>query len=70
MSDRFVDGQGAQYSPSLVRIGAGVTNAKIQSIGLKEQVDAVIAQGADLGKLEHIIGEQQGHLCICLGDPT
>ena len=49
------NGQGAKYSPSIVRVGAGITNPKITSIGLKEQVDSIITQGSDVSKLENII---------------
>ena len=55
MKDRFVDGQGAQYSPSIVRVGAAVTNPKVRSIGLKEQVESIIAKGSEPAHLEDII---------------
>ncbi|KAL7551881.1 hypothetical protein ACHAWF_015092 [Thalassiosira exigua] len=47
--------QGTKYSPSIVRVGAGITNAKVKSIGLQQQVDSIIAQGSDVTKLESII---------------
>ncbi|KAL7529068.1 hypothetical protein ACHAXR_002781, partial [Thalassiosira sp. AJA248-18] len=55
MSDRFVDGQGAKYSPSIVRVGAGITSSKVKSVGLTQAVDSIIAHGADVSNLEQII---------------
>jgi len=55
MSDRFVDGNGAKYSPSIVRVGAGIVNPKVKGVGLKEMVDSIITLGSDVSKLEAII---------------
>ncbi|KAL9184986.1 hypothetical protein ACHAXT_002763 [Thalassiosira profunda] len=62
MRERFVDGQGTHYSPSLVRVGAGTTNAKAKSIGLKEIVDAIIAQGSDMTRLDQTIAAGRQNL--------
>ena len=55
MNDRFVDGNGAKYAPSIVRVGAGIVNSKVKPVGLKEMVDSIIAYGADVTTLESII---------------
>lgn len=55
MMDKFVDGQGGKYSPSIVRVGAGTTNPKVESVGLKRTVDAIIQQGSDVTKLDQTI---------------
>ncbi|KAL7464961.1 hypothetical protein ACHAXS_005292 [Conticribra weissflogii] len=55
MSDRFVDGNGAKYSPSIVRVGAGIVNPKVKSVGLKEMVDSITTFGSDVSKLDAII---------------
>ena len=59
MSDRFVDGNGLKYSPSIVRVGAGVVNSIVKCVGLKETVDSIIAQGADICQLESIIASER-----------
>lgn len=56
MSDRFVDGKGTKYSPSIVRVGAGSTNPKVSSVGLKDVVNRIIEEGSDVSKLEDIVG--------------
>ena len=58
MGDKFVDGQGTKYSPGIVRVGAGITNSKVKSIGVTQQVDTIISQGSDGANLETIV--QQG----------
>ena len=55
MSDKFVDGQGGKYSPNIIRVGAGITNPKCESVSLKRKVDALIEAGSDMTKLEQII---------------
>ena len=55
MSDKFVDGQGGKYSPNIIRVGAGTTNPKCESVSLKRKVDAIIEAGSDTTKLEQII---------------
>jgi senataxin len=55
MSEKFVDGQGGKYCPSIIRVGAGITNSKIEGITLKQSVDNIIAQGCDVAKLENTI---------------
>lgn len=55
MNDRFVDGKGSKYSPSIVRVGAGSTNPKVSSVGLKDVVNRIIEEGSDVNKLEEII---------------
>ena len=55
MSDKFVDGKGSKYSPSIVRVGAGSTNPKVSSVGLKDVVNRIIEEGSDVNKLEEII---------------
>lgn len=65
MTDKFVDGNGGKYCPSIVRVGAGITNPKIDSVGLKQAVDAIIMQGSDLTKLETYIATQRQNLKRC-----
>jgi senataxin len=55
MSDRFVDGSGAKYSPSIVRVGAGIVNDAAKKVSLQGAVDAVIEQGADSLKLDSLV---------------
>jgi len=55
MSDKFVDGQGGKYSPNIIRVGAGTTNPKCESVSLKRKVDAIIETGSNITKLEQII---------------
>jgi senataxin len=65
MAERFVDGNGGKYSPSIVRVGAGITNPKIESVALKQAVDSIIMQGSDLTKLENYIATQRQNLKRC-----
>jgi len=62
MSDRFVDGKGSKYSPSIVRVGAGSTNPKVSSVGLKDVVNRIIEEGSDVNKLEEIISNGRREL--------
>jgi len=62
MSTRFVDGRGTQYSPSIVRVGAGTTSSRVKSVSLKEMVDGMIKQGSDLSKLDSIISTGRKNL--------
>lgn len=62
MSEKFVDGQGGKYCPSITRVGAGITNPKIESVTLKQSVDNIIAQGCDLAKLENATVAQRQNL--------
>ena len=62
MSDRFVDGKGSTYSPSIVRVGAGSTNPKVSSVGLKDVVNRIIEEGSDVNKLEEIISNGRREL--------
>jgi senataxin len=65
MSDKFVDGQGGKYAPSIVRVGAGITHPKIESVGLKQAVDTIIMQSSDPTKLENYIATQRQNLKRC-----
>lgn len=62
MSTRFVDGRGTQYSPSIVRVGAGTTSSRVKSVSLKEMVDGMIKQGSDISKLDSIISTGRKNL--------
>ena len=62
MSDKFVDGQGGKYCPSITRVGAGITCPKIESVTLKQSVDNIIAQGCDVTRLENTIVAQRQNL--------
>ncbi len=62
MSDRFVDGKSSKYSPSIVRVGAGSTNPKVSSVGLKDVVNRIIEEGSDVSKLEEIISNGRKEL--------
>jgi hypothetical protein len=55
MCDRFVDGNGSKYSPSIVRVGAGIVSDTAKKVGLKELVNSIIQQGADTLNLETIV---------------
>jgi senataxin len=62
MSDKFVDGQGGNYAPSITRVGAGITSSKIESVTLKHSVDNIIAQGCDTINLENTIATLRNSL--------
>jgi len=62
MSDKFVDGQGGNYAPSITRVGAGITSSKIESVTLKQSVDNIIAQGCDTINLENTIANLRNSL--------
>jgi len=62
MNDRFVDGKGSKYSPSIVRVGAGSTNPQVSGVGLKDVVNRIIEEGSDVNKLEEIISNGRREL--------
>uniref|UniRef100_A0A7S4R0A1 WW domain-containing protein n=2 Tax=Ditylum brightwellii TaxID=49249 RepID=A0A7S4R0A1_9STRA len=51
MEDGFIDGNGCRYNPSMVRIGVGQSEA-VKDVNLGGRVDALLAEGKDIGKLD------------------
>lgn len=47
MSDKFVDGNGSKYSPSIVRVGAGIVSDVAKKVSLQVLVNSIIQQGAE-----------------------
>jgi senataxin len=62
MSDRFVDGNGSKYSPSIIRVGSGIVNDIAKKVSLQGNVNYIIQQGADLLNLESLIQETRKEL--------
>lgn len=61
MEDRFLDGNGSRYSPSIIRIGSGQSSA-VASVALNEKVNKIIAQGTNPAQLETAINETRKEL--------
>jgi senataxin len=61
VEDRFLDGNGSKYSPSIIRIGSG-QSAAVASVALDEKVNKIIAQGTNLSQLEIIIRDTRKEL--------
>ena len=55
INDRFVDGNGTKYNPSIVRVGAGIVSDVVKKISLQVAVNSCIEQGADPLRLESLI---------------
>ena len=54
MEDGFVDGSGNRYNPSSIRVGVG-QSASVKDVALENQVDSILSEHMDLGKLESSI---------------
>mmetsp|Transcript_15732 Transcript_15732/g.23157 ORF Transcript_15732/g.23157 Transcript_15732/m.23157 type:complete len:1124 (-) Transcript_15732:204-3575(-) len=54
MEDGFVDGSGNRYNPSMIRVGVG-KSISVKDVALENQVDAMLSEHLDLGKLESSI---------------
>ena len=61
MEDRFLDGNGSKYSPSIIRIGSG-QSAEVASVALDQKVNKIIAQGTNPTQLETIIRDTRKEL--------
>ena len=55
INDRFVDGNGSQYSPNILRVGAGIVMEGANTVSLQRHVDSIIEQGADAFQLESLV---------------
>ena len=53
-SERFLDGNGSKYSPSILRIGAG-HSMDVADVSISRNVDTVIEFGANMQRLEGAI---------------
>ena len=51
MEDGFIDGQGRRYNPSMIRVGVGQSDA-VRAVSLATKVDSILADHADIGRLE------------------
>jgi senataxin len=54
MQDGFVDGSGKRYNPSIIRVGVGKSDA-VRDVALENQVNAILAENMDMGRLETTI---------------
>ena len=54
MTDKFLDGNGCKYSPSMTRVGFAPSSA-VSSLTLKAKLDKTISQGSNPSKLETAI---------------
>ena len=61
VDDRFVDGNGGKYNPSIVRVGIGQSH-KVARVSLKNQVETILNEGTSLTNLENIISNSQHEL--------
>ncbi len=61
VEDRFLDGNGSKYSPSIIRLGSG-QSAAVASVALDARVNKIIAQGTNISQLETIIRESRQEL--------
>ena len=52
IEDRFVDGNGGKYNPSIVRVGSG-QSLSVANVSIKNQVDAIFRrnQSCETGKI-------------------
>jgi senataxin len=61
MEDGFVDGNGGQYFPNILRVGSGSKSAKVKSVTLEDLIEREVAQtehGADrLEVVEELNGQ-------------
>ena len=55
INDRFVDGNGTKYNPSIVRVGAGIVSDIVKKVSLQVAVNSCIEQGANPLRLESLI---------------
>lgn len=61
MESRFYDGNGCQYSPSIIRIGSG-QSPDVVSVALDQKVNKIISLGSNLGQLDKIIVDTRKEL--------
>lgn len=61
LEERFMDGNGTKYSPSIIRIGSGQSSA-VASVALGERVNKIIGQGANPTHLESVIQDNRKEL--------
>eukprot|EP00804_Cyclotella_cryptica_P009981 CCRYP_015418-RA/>CCRYP_015418-RA protein AED:0.07 eAED:0.07 QI:522/1/1/1/1/0.83/6/1172/1208 len=62
MNDRFVDGNGSKYSPSIIRVGTGIVNDIAKKVSLQGAVDSIVLQGSDPTKLDSLIANGRNEL--------
>jgi Predicted ATP-dependent serine protease len=61
MESRFYDGNGCQYSPSIIRIGSG-QSPDVVSVALDQKVNKIISLGSNPGQLDKIIVDTRKEL--------
>ncbi len=61
VQDRFLDGNGSKYSPSIIRIGSG-QSSDVASVALDEKVNKIIAQGTNITQLETTVRDTRKEL--------
>jgi hypothetical protein len=61
MEDRFLDGNGSRYSPSIIRIGSG-QSAAVASVALDQKINNIISQGSNPAQLETTIRDTRKEL--------
>lgn len=60
-SERFLDGNGGKYSPSILRIGAG-HSVDVADVSISRNVDTIIEFGANVQRLEEAITSTRAKL--------
>jgi senataxin len=61
MENRFYDGNGCQYSPSIIRIGSG-QSPDVASVALDQKVNKIISLGSNPEQLDKIIVDTRKEL--------
>uniref|UniRef100_A0A7S2A4T2 WW domain-containing protein n=1 Tax=Ditylum brightwellii TaxID=49249 RepID=A0A7S2A4T2_9STRA len=61
MEDRFVDGNGGRYGPSIVRVGIG-QSSHVKDVNLKVMIDSILAEGNDAVKLQSLVESSRKEL--------
>ena len=69
MEDGFVDGQGNRYKPSMIRVGVGQSDA-VRAVSLSTKVDTILAEHADLGRLDSSVAGYRMELSRITNDIT
>ena len=62
IEDRFVDGNGGKYNPSIVRVGSG-QSLSVANVSLKNQVDTILSEGINPVRLKKSISHLNAELC-------
>lgn len=68
MNDRFVDGNGSKYCPSIIRVGTGIVNDVAKKVSLQGALDSIVLQGTDPTILDTLIENGRKELKRLLGE--